>query len=141
MLGEKIKKYREEKKMTQMEVAEVLEVKPATISKYEAGALEPNIESLKKLAELFEVSVDELLKENEFDVSKINVLKVLREQKEMKLKGNLYHNTQIIFAYNTNHIEGSKLTEDQTRYIYETNTLLTEKETITNLDDIIGNCQ
>lgn len=55
----------------------------------------------------------------------------------MKLKGNLYHNTQIVFAYNTNHIEGSKLTEDQTRYIYETNTLLTEKESITNLDDII----
>ena len=137
MLGEKIKKYREEKKMTQMEVAEVLGVKPATISKYEAGALEPNIESLKKLAELFEVSVDELLKEDEFDVSKINVLKVLREQKEMKLKGNLYHNTQIIFAYNTNHIEGSKLTEDQTRYIYETNTLLTKKDSITNLDDII----
>ena len=137
MLGEKIKKYREEKKMTQVEVADVLGVKPATISKYEAGILEPNIESLKKLAELLEVSVDELLKEDEFDVSKINVLKVLREQKEMKLKGNLYHNTQIIFAYNTNHIEGSKLTEDQTRYIYETNTLLTEKESITNLDDII----
>lgn len=137
MLGERIKKYREEKKMTQAEVAEVLGVKPATISKYEAETLEPNIESLKKLAELFEVSVDELLKEDEFDVAKINVLEVLREQKEMKLKGNLYHNTQIIFAYNTNHIEGSKLTEDQTRYIYETNTLLTEKETITNLDDII----
>ena len=137
MLGEKIKKYREEKKITQVEVADVLGVKPATISKYEAGTLEPNIESLKKLAELFEVSVDELLKEDEFDVSKINVLEVLREQKKMKLKGNLYHNTQIIFAYNTNHIEGSKLTEDQTRYIYETNTLLTEKESITNLDDII----
>ena len=137
MLGKKIKKYREEKKMAQIKVAEVLGVKPATISKYEAGTLEPNIESLKKLAELFGVSVDELLKEDEFDVSKINVLVVLREQKEMKLKGNLYHNTQIIFSYNTNHIEGSKLTEDQTRYIYETNTLLTEKESITNLDDII----
>ena len=137
MLGEKIKKYREEKKITQVEVAEILGVKPGTISKYEAGALEPNIESLKKLAELFEVSVDELLKEDEFDFSKINVLEVLREQEEMQLKGNLYHNTQIIFAYNTNHIEGSKLTEDQTRYIYETNTLLTEKESITNLDDII----
>jgi len=137
MLGEKIKKYREEKKITQVEVAEILGVKPATISKYEAGALEPNIESLKKLAELFEVSVDELLKEDEFDFSKINVLEVLREQEEMQLKGNLYHNTQIIFAYNTNHIEGSKLTEDQTRYIYETNTLLTEKESITKLDDII----
>lgn len=81
MLGEKIKKYREEKKMTQMEVAEVLGVKPATISKYEAGALEPNIESLKKLAELFVISVDELLKEDKFDVSKINILEVLREQK------------------------------------------------------------
>ncbi len=137
MLGKKIKKYRDEKKLTQLEIAEVLGVKPATISKYEAGTLEPNIESLKKLAELFGVSVDELLKEDEFDVSKINVLKVLREQKEMKLRGNLYHNTQIIFAYNTNHIEGNKLTEDQTRYIYETNTLLTEKESITNLDDII----
>ena len=137
MLGEKIKKYREEKKITQVEVAEVLGVKPATVSKYEAGTLEPNIESLKKLAELFEISVDELLREDEFDVSRINILEVLREQKSMKLKGNLYHNTQIIFAYNTNHIEGSKLTEDQTRYIYETNTLLTEKESITNLDDII----
>ena len=137
MLGEKIKKYREEKKITQVEVAEILGVKPATISKYEAGALEPNIESLKKLAELFEVSVDELLKEDEFDFSKINVLEVLREQEEMQLKGNLYHNTQIIFAYNTNQKEGSKLTHHQTRYIYETNTLLTEKESITNLDDII----
>ena len=137
MLGEKIKKSREEKKITQVEVAEVLGVKPSTISKYENGTLEPNIESLKKLAELFETSVDELLREDEFDVSKINVLETLREQKSMKLKGNLYHNTQIIFAYNTNHIEGSKLTEDQTRYIYETNTLLTEKESITNLDDII----
>lgn len=137
MLGDKIKLYRENKKMTQNEVADVLDVSPATISKYESGALEPNIESLKKLAELFEVSVDELIKENVFDISKINILEVLREQKEMKLKGNLYHNTQIIFAYNTNHIEGSKLTEDQTRYIYETNTLLTEKDSITNLDDVL----
>ena len=137
MLGDKIKLYRENKKMTQNEVADVLDVSPATISKYESGALEPNIESLKKLAELFEVSVDELIKENVFDISKINILEVLREQKNMKLKGNLYHNTQIIFAYNTNHIEGSKLTEDQTRYIYETNTLLTEKDSITNLDDVL----
>ena len=76
MLGEKIKKYREEKKITQVEVAEVLGVKPATVSKYEAGTLEPNIESLKKLAELFEISVDELLREDEFDVSKINILEV-----------------------------------------------------------------
>ena len=55
----------------------------------------------------------------------------------MGLKGNLYHNTQIIFAYNTNHIEGSKLTEDQTRYIYETNTILFEGETVASVDDIV----
>ena len=137
MLGEKIKLYRENKKMTQNEVAEALGVKAATISKYEAGTLEPNIESLKKLADLFEVSVDELIKEDTFDISKINILEVLREQKNMKLKGNLYHNTQITFAYNTNHIEGSKLTEDQTRYIYETNTLLAEKDSVTDLDDVL----
>ena len=123
--------------MTQVEIAESLGVKPATVSKYESGTLEPNIESLKKLAELFEVSIDELLKEDNFDVSQINILDILREQKNMKLKGNLYHNTQITFAYNTNHIEGSKLTEDQTRYIYETNTLLAEKDSITDLDDVL----
>ncbi len=137
MLGEKIKLYRESKKMTQVEIAELLGVKPATVSKYESGAIEPNIESLKKLSELFDISIDELLKEDEFDISKINILEVLREQKNMKLKGNLYHNTQVTFAYNTNHIEGSKLTEDQTRYIYETNTLIAEKDSITDIDDVL----
>ena len=139
MLREKIKSYRESKNMTQNEIADILGVKSATVSKYESGTLEPNIESLKKLAEIFEVSVDELLNDEQdrFDISKINVLNILREQKEMKLKGNLYHNTQIIFAYNTNHIEGSKLTEDQTRYIFETNTLLFEGETIASVDDIL----
>lgn len=137
MLGEKIKLCRESKKMTQVEIAEILGVKPATVSKYESGILEPNIESLKKLAELFNISIDELLKEDEFDISKINILEALREQKNMKLKGNLYHNTQITFAYNTNHIEGSKLTEDQTRYIYETNTLIAEKDSITDIDDVL----
>lgn len=138
MLGEKIKKYRENKNMTQNEVADILGVKSATISKYESNTLEPNIESIKKIAEIFEISIDKLLKdEEEFNISKYNILDILREQKNMKLKGNLYHNTQITFAYNTNHIEGSKLTEDQTRYIYETNTLLAEKDSVTDLDDIL----
>lgn len=138
MLGDKIKLYRENKRMTQNEVAGILNVSTATISKYESGALEPNIESLKRLAELFEISIDELLSdEKEFDISNINVLDILREQKEMKLKGNLYHNMQIAFTYNTNHIEGSTLTEEQTRYIFETNTILFEDKTIANVNDII----
>ena len=138
MLGEKIKLYRESNKMTQNEIADILEVSTATVSKYESGTLEPNIESLKRLAETFNITVDELIKDEEkFDISKINVLDVLREQKEMKLKGNLYHNTQVIFAYNTNHIEGSKLTEDQTRYIFETNSILFEGQTVASVDDIL----
>lgn len=138
MLGDKIKLYRENKKMTQNDLADILEVSSGTISKYESGALEPNIESLKKLADLFGITIDELLKDEEkFDVSKVDVLKALREQKEMKLKGNLYHQTQVSFAYNTNHIEGSTLTEDQTRYIFETNTILFEGDTVAKVDDIL----
>lgn len=68
----------------------------------------------------------------------LNVLNCLREQKQMSLKGNLYHFTQITFTYNTNYIEGSSLTEEQTRYIYETNTLMVEDaKSVTNVDDII----
>ena len=138
-LGDKIKKYREENKLTQRDIAGILEVEPATVSKYESGMIEPNIESIKRLAKIFGITIDELLKteEEKFDVSKINILDVLREQKEMKLKGNLYHNTQVIFSYNTNHIEGSKLTEDQTRYIFETNTILFEGQTVASVDDIL----
>ena len=48
----------------------------------------------------------------------------LREQRAMKLKGGLYHLNQIQMAYNTNRIEGSRLTEEQTRYLYETRTVM-----------------
>ena len=138
MLGEKLKLYREKYNMTQKEVAEILGVEPGTISKYELGMIGPNIESIKKLAEIFNLTIDELLRDEEkFDITKVNVLDVLREQKQMGLKGNLYHNTQVIYAYNTNHIEGNKLTEDQTRYIFETNTILFEGQTVASVDDIL----
>lgn len=64
------------------------------------------------------------------------LLATLREQKEMKLKGSIYHHTQIDLTYNSNHIEGSKLTHDQTRYIFETNTIGITDEAI-NVDDIV----
>ena len=85
-IGNKIKKYRELNKMTQKDIAEILGVEPATISKYEAGTIEPSIESLKRLAETFNITVDELIKDEEkFDITKIDVLEILREQKEMML--------------------------------------------------------
>ena len=64
------------------------------------------------------------------------LLVVLRQEKEAKLKGGIYHKTQIDLTYNSNHIEGSRLTHDQTRYIFETNTIGIEGESI-RVDDII----
>lgn len=65
-----------------------------------------------------------------------SLLKILREQKEAKISGGIYHKIQIELTYNSNHIEGSRLTHDQTRYIFETNTIGFENEAV-NVDDII----
>ena len=65
------------------------------------------------------------------------LLTALREQKEMKMKGNIYHKTQIDLTYNSNHIEGSRLTHDQTRYIFETNTIGVAADESINVNDIV----
>lgn len=65
------------------------------------------------------------------------LLDILREQKRMQLKGNIYHRTQIDMTYNSNHIEGSRLTHEQTRYIYETNTIGIADGEGVNVDDIV----
>ena len=64
------------------------------------------------------------------------LLTALREQKAAKLKGGIYHRVQIDLTYNSNHIEGSRLTHDQTRYIFETNTIGVTNDAV-NIDDII----
>jgi len=66
----------------------------------------------------------------------ITLLDILQEQKASKYSGGIYHKTQIDLTYNSNHIEGSRLTHDQTRYIFETNTIGVEKEVL-NVDDVI----
>ena len=52
-------------------------------------------------------------------------------------KGGIYHKIQVELTYNSNHIEGSRLTADQTRYIFETNTICVLKDETVNVDDII----
>ena len=64
------------------------------------------------------------------------LLNTLRQEKTAKLSGGIYHKVQVDFTYNSNHIEGSRLTHDQTRYIFETNTIGVENEAI-NVDDVI----
>ena len=75
-------------------------------------------------------------KEKKKKFSNNSLLNHLKEQKEMQLNGGIYHRTQIDLTYNSNRIEGSKLTHDQTRYIFETNTIGISKESV-NVDDII----
>ena len=52
-----------------------------------------------------------------------DLLEEYRRQRRLKLEGNIYHKTQVELAYNSNHIEGSRLTEEQTRQIFETRTV------------------
>ena len=63
------------------------------------------------------------------------LLEILKEEKEAKRSGGIYHELQIEMTYNSNHIEGSKLTEDETRYIFETKTINTKEPR--KVDDII----
>lgn len=64
------------------------------------------------------------------------LLQMLQEEMKMRYSGGIYHKTQIELTYNSNHMEGSRLTHDQTRYIFETNTIGVEGEAL-NVDDIV----
>ena len=66
----------------------------------------------------------------------ITLLDILQSEKKNKYSGGIYHKTQIDLTYNSNHIEGSRLTHDQTRYIFDTNTIGVENEVL-NVDDVI----
>ena len=66
----------------------------------------------------------------------LTVLDILQEEKRSSYSGGIYHKLQIDLTYNSNHIEGSRLTHDQTRYIFETNTIGVQDEAL-NIDDVI----
>ena len=87
--------------------------------------------SLIKIADYLGVNPERLMVE----VSDNKILQVLREEKEMKLSGGLYHELQVRMTYNSNHIEGSKLSESQTRMIFETNTL--DVGDVISVDDVL----
>ena len=71
------------------------------------------------------------------DINSHKLAAYLVEEKQAKLKGGLYHKTQVNLAYNSNRIEGSRLTEEQTRYIFETRTIGFKDEEALPVDDII----
>ena len=73
---------------------------------------------------------------NKKKANPFTLLDILQEEKKRKYSGGIYHKTQIELTYNSNHMEGSRLTHDQTRYIFETNTIGIENEII-NVDDVV----
>ena len=86
---------------------------------------------IKRLCEFFGCKSEDICRE----ISDNPVLQVLRDEKSAKLSGGLYHETQISLTYNSNRIEGSRLSEDQTRLIFETSTIGAEEGV--PVDDII----
>lgn len=95
------------------------------------------IEGAMLIGKTWSIPKDALLPQRSSHKRKQSPLLIaLREQKEARLSGGIYHRTQIDLTYNSNHIEGSRLTHDQTRYIFETNTIGFANENL-RVDDII----
>ena len=107
-----------EKGITKTDLSKELGISSKTIAKIARGE-KLSKATLQKIAGFLSCSHEELCE----DVSDNAILQVLREEKEARLSGGLYHELQVRMTYNSNHIEGSKLTEDQTRLIFETNTI------------------
>ena len=107
-----------EKGITKTDLSKELGISSKTIAKIARGE-KLSKATLQKIATFLSCSHEELWEE----VSDNAILQVLREEKEAHLSGGLYHELQVRMTYNSNHIEGSKLTEDQTRLIFETNTI------------------
>lgn len=108
----------EEKGLTKTELTEKLGISSRTVAKISRGEKIAD-HVLKKIADFLGCTTEELCR----SVSDNVLLQTLRDEKGIRMSGGLYHELQVRMTYNSNHIEGSKLSEDQTRLIFETNTV------------------
>ncbi len=113
-----LEKTLKDKGIGKTELSTRLGLSTRTIAKIGKGE-KLSARSLRKIGDYLGVDPQILMKE----VSDNKILQILREEKDMKLPGGLYHELQVRMTYNSNHIEGSKLSEEQTRMIFETNTI------------------
>lgn len=118
ILYEGLENALKEKGIRKTDLALRLGISTRTIAKIAKGE-KLSKRSMQKIADYLGKDPAVLMRE----VSDNRILQVLREEKEMKLSGGLYHELQVRMTYNSNHIEGSRLSEDQTRLIFETNTI------------------
>ena len=119
-----------EKGMTKSALTELLKISSRTISKIARGE-KLSERTLQKIADYLECSIEDICRQ----VSDNTILQLLRDEKDAKISGGLYHELQVRMTYNSNHIEGSRITEDQTRLIFETNTIDADEGIL--VDDIL----
>lgn len=106
------------KQITKTDLVELIGISSRTIARIGRGE-KLSKRTIQRIADYLECDSQELFKE----VSDNHILQIIRDEKEAKISGGLYHELQVRMTYNSNHIEGSRLSEDQTRYIFETNTI------------------
>jgi len=117
------------------QISEDLNISSATRAKFKKGEY-VSLQTIESLCKYLGVKINEILM---IEIEKTDSALLVQLKEEMKhgIKGSIYHETQILMTYNSNHIEGSRLTVDQTRYIFETNTIGTENNQAVNVDDVI----
>ena len=124
----------EEQEISKEKLKNATGMSSATMAKL-AKNEEVSLSTIQSICDFFDCQPGAILS-NDKEIDENSILFRLREEMEMKLKGGLYHQTQIRLAYNSNHMEGSRLTEEQTRSIYETQTIgITQGHE--KIDDII----
>jgi Fic family protein/DNA-binding Xre family transcriptional regulator len=125
----------EKKKITLSKLCDDLNISSATRAKFKKGEY-VSLQTLESICKYLNICLNDIV---EFVIvnNPSPLLTRLIEEMNHKIKGGIYHETQILLTYNSNHIEGSRLTADQTRYIFETNTIGLDVEKSINVDDII----
>ena len=108
----------QKKGITKTDLTSEIGISSRTIAKIAKGE-KLSRKTMQKIADYLGCEAGDLCREKSDNA----ILQILRDEKEAKISGGLYHELQVRMTYNSNHIEGSKLTEDQTRLIFETNTI------------------
>lgn len=125
----------EDRKISLSKICEDLNISSATRAKFKKDEY-VSLQTLESIGKYLHLSINDIV---EFVIIKnpSPLLTRLNEEMMHKIRGGIYHETQILLTYNSNHIEGSKLTADQTRYIFETNTIGLHAGKAIHVDDII----
>lgn len=123
----------DKKYLTSSEIAEKWGISERSVRNY---CNEGRVDGAVLIGKIWNIPIDAEKPQRLNKKKKSALLEILKEQKKSRMTGGIYHKVQIELTYNSNHIEGSRLTHDQTRYIYETNTIGISDEAV-NVDDVI----